>query len=190
MRQGYLYVLGHPSDPDLYKIGVTVLSPEKRLAQHNRILTAIAGKVVASTGQEWKLKIYIAVDDVYFAERAFWSATHFPELPGRGGREVERMEWQLVQKGLDAAAKAGVRPGPLRKPPVRDAKWMAEQLEGSGIVMIGRYGGLARGVDFQCGKGHVFRESPGLLANMRTCPCCVDWQCSTGWRAGLRQSLR
>ena len=34
-RAGYLYVLAHPSDPDLYKIGVTVLRPEKRLAQHN-----------------------------------------------------------------------------------------------------------------------------------------------------------
>lgn len=35
MKAGYLYVLVHPSDPDLYKIGVTILHPEKRLAQHN-----------------------------------------------------------------------------------------------------------------------------------------------------------
>ena len=35
MKSGYLYVLVHPSDPDLYKIGVTILRPEKRLAQHN-----------------------------------------------------------------------------------------------------------------------------------------------------------
>jgi hypothetical protein len=35
IRSGYLYVLAHPSDPDLYKIGVTILHPEKRLAQHN-----------------------------------------------------------------------------------------------------------------------------------------------------------
>jgi T5orf172 domain len=35
MKSGYLYVLVHPSDPDLYKIGVTILHPEKRLAQHN-----------------------------------------------------------------------------------------------------------------------------------------------------------
>ena len=31
-KAGYLYVLVHPSDLDLYKIGVTVLRPEKRLA--------------------------------------------------------------------------------------------------------------------------------------------------------------
>ncbi|WP_436037029.1 GIY-YIG nuclease family protein [Variovorax paradoxus] len=35
-KTGYLYVLVHPSDPDLYKVGVTILEPGERLAQHNQ----------------------------------------------------------------------------------------------------------------------------------------------------------
>lgn len=44
MKSGYLYVLVHPSDPDLYKIGVTILHPEKRLAQHNYHYEKHAGR--------------------------------------------------------------------------------------------------------------------------------------------------
>ena len=51
MKSGYLYVLVHPSDPDLYKIGVTILHPEKRLAQHNRHYEEYAGQIVKETGQ-------------------------------------------------------------------------------------------------------------------------------------------
>src|SRR5882762_6493360 len=144
-KAGYLYVLVHPSDPDLYKIGVTVLPPEKRLAQHNSQLDKHAGRIVQATGQKWELKTYIAVPDPYRAERAFWGATPFPDFPFRGGIEVEKMKWQLVQQGLDAAAKAGIRPPPT--PP---------------------------GIEFQCEKGHVFHESPGVIANRKSCPCCVD----------------
>jgi hypothetical protein len=136
------------------------------------------------------LKTCIAVADTYWAERAFWSATHFPDIPYRGGIEVEKMEWQLLQKGLDAAGKAGVRTGPLRAKPVRDSDWMLEQLEGTGIVMLGRYSGLVRGIEFQCERGHVFRESPGVVANRKSCPCCVDWNWLSGPRAGVRPSLR
>lgn len=100
----------HPSDPDLYKIGVTVLQPEKRLAQHNNQHDKYAGQVVKETGQKWELKTYIAVPDPYWAERAFWGATPFPDLPFRRGVEIEKMDWPLVQKGLDAAKKAGIRP--------------------------------------------------------------------------------
>ena len=172
MKPGYLYVLVHPSDPDLYKIGVTILHPEKRLAQHNRHYEKYAGKIIKETGQKWELKTYIAVPDPYWAERAFWGATPFPDIPYRGGIEVEKMEWQLVQKGLDAAKKAGVRPGPLRLKPVRDREWMISQLEGTGITMIGRYGGLIRGTDFRCKKGHEFTESAGVVANRKSCPLC------------------
>src|SRR5438552_17647234 len=129
-RAGYLYVLAHPSDPDLYKIGVTVLRPEKRLAQHNSQLDKHAGRLVKETGQKWELKTYIAVPDPYRAERAFWGATPFPDFPFRRGIEVEKMKWQLVQKGLDAAARAEVRP---RQPPPRIAKsraWVNAQLGG------------------------------------------------------------
>jgi hypothetical protein len=100
------------------------------------------------------------------------------------------MEWRLVQKGLDAAIKAGVRPPP-RSPtkPVRNREWMLEQLEGTGIAMIGRYGGLIRHTEFQCANGHVFKESAGVLSHRKSCPCCVVWYWgSKHW--GLRASLR
>jgi len=189
MKSGYLYVLVHPSDPDLYKIGVTILDPEKRLAQHNSQHKEHAGRIVKETGQKWELKTHIAVPDPYWAERAFWGATHFPDIPYRGGVEVEKMEWQVVQKGLDAAMKAGVRPGPLQKKPVRNSEWMQKQLEGTGITMIGRYAGLIGGTEFQCEKGHIFKESAGVVANRKSCPCCVDWNWLSGPRTGLRASL-
>jgi len=56
MKPGYIYVLTHPSNPDLYKIGVTILEPTKRLAQHNSDFTRAAGRVVNETGQKWELK--------------------------------------------------------------------------------------------------------------------------------------
>lgn len=188
MKAGYLYVLVHPSDPNLHKIGVTILHPEKRLAQHNRCDEKYAGRIVKETGQKWELKTYIAVPDPYWAERAFWVATPFSLIPGLRGIEVLRMEWQLVQRGLDAAKTAGVRPQPQRTP-MRNREWMLRQLEGSGIAMIGRYRGLVTGVEFQCEKGHVFKDSPGLVANKKSCPCCVDWNYPWGFRRGIRASL-
>ena len=191
MKSGYLYVLVHPSDPDLYKIGVTVLHPEKRLAQHNSQLDKHAGRIVKETGQKWELKTFIEVADVYWAERSFWGATMIGCMPFRGGIEVDKMIWKDVQAGLDAARKAGVRPPPPpRMTPVRNREWMLGQLEGTGITMIGRYGGLVRFTEFQCEKGHVFQESAGLIVNKKSCPCCVDWKFPSGPRAGLRASLR
>jgi hypothetical protein len=189
MKSGFLYVLVHPSDLDLYKIGVTILPPEKRLAQHNRNFEEYAGQIVKATGQNWELKTYIAVPDPYWAEKAFWGATPFPDIPFRGGVEVEKMDWSLVQKGLDAAMKAGIRPPPSQKP-IRNSEWMQQQLEGTGITMISRYGGLIRGTEFQCEQGHIFQESAGLVANYKTCPCCVDWGWPRGSRRGLRASIR
>src|SRR5213083_3496942 len=120
-KAGYLYVLVHPSDPDLYKIGVTVLRPEKRLAQHNSQFDKAAGRIVKETGQKWELKTVIAVPDTYWAESAFWGETPFPLFYPYDGVEVERMDWPMVQKGLDAAAKAGIRPPPRPpKSPVRN----------------------------------------------------------------------
>lgn len=49
---------------------------------------------------------------------------------------------------------------------------MIKQLEGTGITMIGRYRGLVAGVEFQCAKGHVFKESAGLVAREKYCPWC------------------
>lgn len=191
MKSGYLYVLVHPSDPDLYKIGVTILRPEKRRAEHNCQYEEYAGQIVKETGQKWELKTYIAVADPYLAERVFGGATPLSDIPFLGGIEVQKMEWKWVQAGLDAAKKAGVRPPPA--PPttaVRNREWMLKQLEGSGITMIGRYRGLVTGMEFQCEKGHVFKESAGVVANRKSCPCCVDWNWSSGPRRGLRASLR
>jgi hypothetical protein len=82
MKSGYLYVLVHPSHPELYKIGVTVLRPEKRLAQHNSQLDKYAGQVVKETRQKWEIKTYVAVPDPYYAEKAFWAATPLSLVPG------------------------------------------------------------------------------------------------------------
>ena len=190
LKSGYLYVLVHPSDPALYKIGVTILHPAERLAQHNRNYEECAGKIVKETGRKWEIKTYIEVPDPYLAERAFWAATPLAGIPFRGGVEVERMEWLWVQRGLDAAKKAAVPQAPLRKTPVRNCEWMQKQLEGTGITMLGRYAGLVRGMEFQCEKGHVFKESAGVVANRKSCPCCVDWNWLSGPRKGLRTSLR
>lgn len=85
MKSGYLYVLVHPSDPDLYKVGQTTRHPEERLAEHNSRYDEYAGKIVKETGQKWKLKTYIAVPDPYWAEAVFWGATPFADIPFRGG---------------------------------------------------------------------------------------------------------
>ena len=72
MKAGYLYVLVHPSNPNLYKVGVTVLTPEKRLTQHNRSFETYAGQIVQETGEEWALKLFIEVPDPYHSEKAFF----------------------------------------------------------------------------------------------------------------------
>lgn len=189
MKPGYLYVLVHPSDPSLYKIGVTVLHPEERLAQHNRHYEKYAGQIVHETGQNWELKAFIAVPDPYRAEAYFWDAMPFA-VPLLGGIEVQRLDWKWVEAGLEAARKASVRPAPRASAkPVRNREWMLAQLEGTEIAMIGRYRGLVTGVEFQCAKGHVFKSSPGVVAHRKSCPCCVVWHWgSKNW--GLRASLR
>src|SRR5438132_14327673 len=137
-RAGYLYVLVHQSDPDLYKIGVTIVHPQKRLAQHNRQDEKYAGRIVEETRQKWELKTCIAVPDPYWAERAFWGATQVSVMPFRRGIEVEKIPWREVQAGLDGAKKAGVRPP---QPPPRIAKsraWGSAQLEGTGSTLTAR----------------------------------------------------
>lgn len=173
MKSGYLYVLVHPSDPDLYKIGQTTQHPEKRLASHNSNYEEYTGQIVKETGQKWEIKTYIAVPDPYWAETIFWGATPLADIPFRRGIEIGKMEWGWIQAGLEAAKKAGVRPPPKpRLTPVKDREWMIKQLEGTGITIIGRYSGLVRGVEFQCAKGHVFKKSPGVVAHGKSCPLC------------------
>jgi hypothetical protein len=176
MKPGYLYVLVHPSDPNLYKIGVTVLHPDKRLAQHNRQYEKHAGRIVKETGQRWELKTYIAVPDPYWAERAFWAATHFPDIPYRGGIEVERMQWHLVQKGLEAAKNAGVRPPPeLELLPDYVYAYTAEmnrRLEGRDITLIGHVTSRSGKATFRCRNGHEWRTRSVHVGEGQGCPQC------------------
>ena len=117
MKPGYIYVLVHPSDPNLVKVGRTTQKLERRIAQHNTDHAKIGGQIVTETGQKWELKEYIEVPDPVHAEAVFWGATGLAEIPYRGGVEVERREWKTVQAGLDAAREAGMRsPKPRWKP--------------------------------------------------------------------------
>ncbi len=114
MRLGFLYVLGHPSDPKLHKIGVTVRDPKIRIKQHNKNFKTYAGRIVLETGQEWQVKTIIEVEDVYWAEAVFWNATPLADIPFRGGVEVERLGWNYIEKALMAAQQAGVRPPSIK----------------------------------------------------------------------------
>jgi hypothetical protein len=179
----------HPSDPTLYKIGVTIRKPEERLAQHNSQFDKYAGQVVKETDQKWEIKEVIAVPDPYLAEKVFWSATPISLMPGGAAIEVRRMEWEWVQAGLNAAKKAGVRPPQVpRTTSVRNREWMLTQLEGTGITIVGRYRGLIRGTDFRCEKGHEFTESAGVVANHKACPLCGPDYRAPWRRAGSSRS--
>ena len=174
MKSGYIYVLVHPSDADLYKIGVTARKPEQRLTQHNSDQTQIAGRIVKETGQKWELKEYHAVPDPYWAETVFWRATPLADIPFRQGIEVEKMEWEWVQAGLDAAKKAGVRPGPK---PLSDhvyayTAWMNKRLAGRGITLIGHVRSKYGKSSFQCSNGHEWLTAPNDVAEGEGCPQC------------------
>lgn len=80
---GYLYVLVHPSDPDLHKIGITTRHPEYRLVEHNRNYATYAGQIVKATGQKWELKEFHVVPDPNWAEIVFWRATGLTDIPLR-----------------------------------------------------------------------------------------------------------
>jgi hypothetical protein len=174
MKSGYLYVLVHPSDPDLYKVGQTIRHPEERLVEHNSNYEEYAGQIVKETGQKWKLKTYIAVPDPHWAETSFWSATGLADIPFRQGIEVEKMEWEWVQAGLDAARKAGVRPPPKPLPDHVYAytAWMKKRLEGRGITLLGHVRSKFGKSNFQCNNGHEWHTVPNSVAEGGGCPQC------------------
>lgn len=183
VKPGYIYVLTHPSDPDLCKIGVTVLEPKKRLAQHNSQLDKAAGRVVKETSQKWELKEYHPVQDPYWAERAFWGTTVFADIPYRYGVEVERMTWPEIQKGLEAAKRAGLR-SEQPTPPVPDWVYkntaaMRRRLEGRGITLLDLVKSMGSGKsNFKCINGHEWRTTPMLVAEGEGCPECGIGKCS------------
>lgn len=174
MKSGYIYVLIHPSDPNLYKIGITTRKPEQRLVQHNSDYTQLTGRIVKETGQKWELKEYHTVPDPYWAETVFWNATGLADIPFRQGIEVEKMEWALVQKGLDAVKKAGVR-SPLKELPdhvYAYTAWMKKRLEGRDIALIGYVKSKSGKATFKCSNGHKWRTRPDYVAEGEGCPQC------------------
>ena len=110
---GYLYLLSHPSDKNLFKVGVTRRKALIRLAEHNTQLEKVAGKVVKDTGKLWELKEVIKVEDIYLAEHKFWKRSPLTELPYSFGNElVQGMPYQWIEEGLEEAKKAGRRSNP------------------------------------------------------------------------------
>lgn len=172
-KPGFLYVLVHPRKPNLYKVGVTINAPEKRLSQHNSQLTKYAGKIVQETGELWQLKTSINVVDPHWAEKCFWGATGLTEIPFRSGIEIEVMAWETVQRGLDAAMSAGRRPPPAVPEWVEAYDfWMHKRLEGRGIYLLGHVRSKYGRSDFACSNGHKWRAKPITVAEGCGCPEC------------------
>ncbi len=171
---GYIYVLVHPSDPDLYKIGRTSRTPEDRLREHNSDRNKLAGKIVKETGQKWELKTSFAVPDPVWAETVFWANTHWGYVPFRGGVEIQRMNWTTVEEGLEAAKKAGLRPPPTPTPDYvyANTAWMKKQLTGRGISVQGLVKSKNGKSTFRCRDGHEWRSANRIVAEGEGCPSC------------------
>lgn len=174
IEAGYLYVLTHPSYPNLYKVGKTTGHPEKRLAEHNSRYEEYPGKIVKETGQKWELQTYIPVPDTYWAEAVFWGATGLADLPYRRGIEVESMDSKCVKAGLEAVQKAGVRPPPR---PLDDhvyayRAWMNKRLQGRGITLVGHVRSKHGRSTFRCENGHDWRAVPARVGDGEGCPRC------------------
>ncbi len=175
VKPGYIYVLTHPSDPRLYKIGVTIREPLVRMAQHNSDFTKAAGRIVKETGQEWQLKEFYPVEDPYWAEKAFWSQIPQSAIPYRGGVEVEIMSWEEVCVGLTAAKDAGIRAVSSAIPAYETAYNVSvkKRLVGRGITLLGHVKSIVSGRnDFQCSNGHQWRTRPKLVVEGEGCPQC------------------
>lgn len=173
IRPGYIYVLTHPSDENLYKVGVTILDPVKRLAQHNADFSKAAGRIVEQTNQKWELKEFHSVPDPYWAEKAFWSAVPQSDIPYRGGVEVETMTWAEVQAGLKAAKSAGNRTQELPDYAYSNTASVTKKLEGRGITLVGYVKSINAGKNnFQCSNGHEWRTTLKFVVNGKGCPKC------------------
>ncbi len=175
MKSGYIYVLTHPSDPNLYKIGVTTRNPKVRLAQHNSDPTQLTGRIVKETGHKWELKEFHEVEDPYWAENAFWSATPFADMPFRGGVEVETMTWEQVQLGIESAKKAGIRAkqGSMPDHIYAYTSCLRRSLQGRGITFSGYVKSIVSGRNnFSCANGHQWRTRAQEVIRGKGCPEC------------------
>lgn len=174
MKQGYLYVLAHPSDPNLYKIGQTTRELIKRLNEHNSRYVEYTGQLVKETGQKWEIKTYIEVPDPHWAELVFWGSTPLADIPYRGKIEVQKMEWEWIKKGLDAAKRAGLRPSPKELPDHVYAytAWMKKRLEGRDITLLGYVRSKTGKATFRCSNGLEWRTRPTFVAEGEGCVIC------------------
>jgi hypothetical protein len=182
VKSGFIYVLTHPSDPYLIKVGMTTRSPSVRLQEHNTQFDKVAGKVVEATGQEWILKEFCAVEDTYNAESAFFHRSPLTELPYMLGNELVildngEMNWDWVNEGLEIAKSVGVRKvasqSPIPKPkPKKGAKWIEAELKDSGLSPLKGFGNGITKVAFKCCHEHVFKIGGYGLAKFPFCPVC------------------
>jgi len=182
VKAGFIYVLIHPSDPYLIKVGMTTRSPEVRLKEHNTQFDKAAGKVVEATGQEWVLKESFAVEDTYNAESAFFHRSPLTEIPYALSDELIKLDdmfitWDWVNQGLEQAKLTGIRKdtsqGPIPKPkPKKGAQWIEAQLKESGLRPLRGFGNGVTKAAFECPKGHVFKLDGRTLVRFPFCPVC------------------
>jgi hypothetical protein len=186
VQAGFIYVLTHPSDQNLIKVGMTTRSPQVRLKEHNTQFDKAAGKVVEATGQEWIIKEFFAVEDTYNAESAFFHRSPLTELPYALSNELLKLDdgfitWDWVNEGLEVAKSVGIRrdtsQAPIPKPqPKKGAQWIESQLKDSGLRPLKSFGNGITKVAFECPKGHVFKISGRSLVRFPFCPVCEPEQ--------------
>ena len=182
VKAGFIYVLTHPSDPYLIKVGMTTRAPEVRLKEHNAEFDKAAGKVVEATGQKWIIKEYFSVEDTYNAESIFFHRPPLTELPYALTNELlvldaKHMNWDWVNDGLKTAKSIGIRRNtsqpPIPKPkPKKGAKWIEAELRDSDLMPIKGYGNGITKVSFQCSQKHIFRISGFNVVRFPFCPVC------------------
>ncbi len=182
IKSGFIYVLIHPSDPNLIKVGMTTRSPQVRLKEHNTQFDKVAGKVVEATGQEWIIKEFFAVEDTYNAESAFFHRSPLTEIPYILSDELLKLDdryitWDWVNEGLEVAKSVGIRrdtsQAPIPKPkPKKGAEWIDAQLKDSGLRPLKGFGNGITKVAIECPKGHVFKISGRSLVRFPFCPVC------------------
>jgi hypothetical protein len=186
VQAGFIYVLTHPSDPNLIKVGMTTRNPHVRLKEHNTQYDKAAGKIVEATGQEWILKKFFTVEDTYKAESTFFHRSPLTEIPYALSDELLKLDdrfitWDWVNEGLEMAKSVGIRrdtsQAPIPKPkPKNGAKWIESQLKDSGLRPLKGFGNGITKAAIECPKGHVFKISGRSLVMFPFCPVCEPEQ--------------
>ncbi|MEQ8426359.1 MAG: GIY-YIG nuclease family protein [Gammaproteobacteria bacterium] len=185
IKRGFIYILTHPSNSSLIKVGMTTRDPEFRLKEHNTQFDKAAGRVVKATGQEWVIKESFPVEDVYNAESAFWHRPPITELPYMLDNELLTLSrnfitWDWVNQGLEAAKSAGIRSDvsqpPIPKPKKKGVSSFVATLEASALRPLEGYGNGVTRVSFECPEGHIFKLDARSLARFPFCPVCEPGQ--------------